>query len=69
MLLIEEGNNFKYVIPGFEFYDINYKGIDSPDDIEYDNDKDNDDDNDKDNYYRGLKLKYFMIFLMLLSLF
>ncbi len=58
MFLLEEESNFIYAIPGFEFYDINYEGIDSPDDIDY----------DKDNYYRGLKLKNLMIFLMLLSL-
>ena len=51
-----KGDNYTYYIPGFEFYDINYEGIDSPDDIDY------------DNYYRGLKLKNLMIFLMLLSL-
>ena len=50
------GDNYTYFIPGFEFYDINYERIDSPDDIDY------------DNYYRGLKLKNLMIFLMLLSL-
>ena len=69
----EDDSDFYYVLPGYTFYDKDYNGEDSDDDIIYDGDEDENEKKDSDNNNNNNKalvanLKLFFTCLILLFL-
>ena len=65
----EDDSNFYYVLPGYTFYDKDYNGEDSDDDIIYDGDEDENEKKDNNNNKALVaNLKLFFTCLILLFL-